>query len=152
MKSLFSKITATILLVLSVVFCDLAISPASVFAEEDDFVPGTSDELVDPIENPDTTPKDDAENNTTQNPDDTPDDTADDEEFVPGVSTKPVNTIENPDTTPDETTDEDGDDAESTNICVEEAGNLGWIICPSTGVVAKITDQLYNLISDFLVV
>lgn len=148
MKSLFSKITATILLVLSVVFCDLAIVPAPVFAEEDDFVPGTSEERVDPIENPDTTPKDDTENNTTQKPDDT----TDDEEFVPGVSTQPVDPIENPDTTPDETTDGDDEDAESTNICTEEAGNLGWIICPSTGVIAKITDQLYNLISDFLVV
>ncbi len=148
MKSLFSKITATILLVLSVVFCDLAIVPAPVFAEEDDFVPGTSEERVDPIENPDTTPKDDSEDNTTQNPDDS----TDDEEFIPGVSTQPVDPIENPDTTPDETTDGNDEDAESTNICTEEAGNLGWIICPSTGVIAKITDQLYNLISDFLVV
>lgn len=39
-----------------------------------------------------------------------------------------------------------------TNTCYDEAGSLGWLVCPTTGFLARITDSLYSIIKDMLVV
>ena len=43
-------------------------------------------------------------------------------------------------------------DSESFNTCYDESGSLGWLVCPSTGFLAKITDSLYNIIESFLII
>ncbi|MBR3320144.1 hypothetical protein IKG20_02460 [Candidatus Saccharibacteria bacterium] len=42
--------------------------------------------------------------------------------------------------------------SESTNTCYDEAGSLGWLVCPTTGFLARITDSLYGIIKDLLIV
>lgn len=49
----------------------------------------------------------------------------------------------------DQTTDEN---SENTNTCYDESGSLGWLVCPTTGFLARITDGLYNIIQQMLVV
>ena len=41
---------------------------------------------------------------------------------------------------------------DSTNTCYDEAGSLGWLVCPTTGFLARITDKLYGVIQDMLVI
>ena len=41
---------------------------------------------------------------------------------------------------------------ESTNTCYDESGSLGWLVCPTTGFLARVTDSLYGIIKDMLVV
>lgn len=40
----------------------------------------------------------------------------------------------------------------TTNTCYDESGSLGWLVCPTTGFLARITDGLYSIISDALVI
>lgn len=47
----------------------------------------------------------------------------------------------------DEATDDD-----IRNACTDKTGSLSWIVCPSTGLIANITDELYAAIEDLLVV
>ena len=83
-----------------------------------------------------------------------------------------ITTVEDPDTettettdenesiTEDETTTETTADTESNasnkskrnDTCKDSLGALGWLVCPTTGAIAKGVDFLYNLISDFLVI
>ncbi len=41
---------------------------------------------------------------------------------------------------------------ESTNTCYDESGSLGWLVCPTTGFLARITDGLYDIIQQALVI
>ena len=41
---------------------------------------------------------------------------------------------------------------ESINTCYDESGSLGWLVCPTTGFLARATDSLYGIIKDMLVV
>lgn len=41
---------------------------------------------------------------------------------------------------------------ESVNTCLTEAGSLGWFVCPTTGFLAKITDGLYDIIEEYLII
>ena len=41
---------------------------------------------------------------------------------------------------------------ETVNTCYDESGSLGWLVCPTTGFLARVTDGLYNVIKDMLVV
>lgn len=41
---------------------------------------------------------------------------------------------------------------ENTNTCYDESGSLGWLVCPTTGFLARITDGLYNIIQSLLVI
>ena len=41
---------------------------------------------------------------------------------------------------------------ESTNTCYDESGSLGWLVCPTTGFLARITDSLYDVIKTLLVI
>ncbi|MBR3319222.1 MFS transporter [Candidatus Saccharibacteria bacterium] len=52
-------------------------------------------------------------------------------------------------TTQNQSTDEAG---ETANTCYDESGSLGWLVCPTTGFLARITDGLYDIIQQMLVV
>ena len=41
---------------------------------------------------------------------------------------------------------------ESTNTCYDESGSLGWLVCPTTGFLARVTDGLYDIIQNLLVI
>ncbi|MBQ3293924.1 hypothetical protein IJG96_02210, partial [Candidatus Saccharibacteria bacterium] len=41
---------------------------------------------------------------------------------------------------------------ESTNTCYDKSGSLGWLVCPTTGFLARITDGLYDIIQQALVI
>ena len=43
-------------------------------------------------------------------------------------------------------------DEEIDNICVDQAGAIGWLICPSSGAISKAVDSIYSTIEDFLVI
>ncbi|MBR2586966.1 hypothetical protein IKE71_01170 [Candidatus Saccharibacteria bacterium] len=49
------------------------------------------------------------------------------------------------------TTTEETQDAPSTNVCYDESGSLGWLICPTTGFLARVVDGLYGVIEGLLV-
>lgn len=40
----------------------------------------------------------------------------------------------------------------STDVCYDESGSLGWLVCPTTGFLARVVDGIYNIIEDWLVV
>ncbi len=40
----------------------------------------------------------------------------------------------------------------SDETCYEQVGAIGWLICPSTGVLAKAIDAIYNIIEELLTV
>lgn len=48
--------------------------------------------------------------------------------------------------------EEKEEEKEPKDICAEKTGSLSWIVCPSTGLIATITDELYVAIEDLLVV
>jgi len=52
----------------------------------------------------------------------------------------------------EETEGENEDTEDTKDICAEKTGSLSWIVCPSTGLIATITDELYVAIEDLLVV
>ncbi len=41
-------------------------------------------------------------------------------------------------------------DVEVGSVCTDQSGAVGWIICPTTGVVAKASDAIYSMIEDIL--
>lgn len=75
------------------------------------------------------------------------------EPTIPAEETPSEETEENTDE--DEGNDEDEkseEDEDTKDVCAEKTGSLSWIVCPSTGLIATITDELYNAIEDLLVV
>lgn len=80
------------------------------------------------------------------------------EEEVPDAETPEAEEGESPDTPETEEGAEEGTDEEETteenivNTCEDQTGALSWIVCPSTSLVATVTDALYGAINDFLVV
>lgn len=91
--------------------------------------------------------------------------------FLPLLSTsvyadpiKPTETIaetEKPSTTSEaetasspEKTEEEKEKAEEElkNICTDQAGAIGWLICPSSGALSKAVDSIYGAIENFLVI
>lgn len=56
----------------------------------------------------------------------------------------------NPEDNTEENEEENEEDVQ--NACTEKTGSLSWIVCPSTGLIATITDELYAAIEDLLVV
>lgn len=41
-------------------------------------------------------------------------------------------------------------DVEVGSVCTDQSGAVGWIICPTTGVIAKASDAIYSMIEDIL--
>ena len=61
----------------------------------------------------------------------------------------------NGDTTAEDNTETAEDSAESEDephTCYDQVEGLGWLICPTTGLLANIIDSLYGIIESFLVI
>lgn len=43
-------------------------------------------------------------------------------------------------------------ESEATDTCYDQLGAIGWLVCPSTGVLGKAIDSIYGLIENLLVV
>lgn len=41
---------------------------------------------------------------------------------------------------------------ELSNVCSDQSGAIGWIVCPGTGAIAKAIDAIYDVIEQFLIV
>ncbi len=136
MNKILKKVMATACLIIGVAFGALSIyiapsSPLvnSAYADELDA------DLVDDIyANPDTnTPNDTSPNNPNADVD------ADlNDELSPGNDNN--------------SSTDSGSDEAAPNVCLEQSGALGWIVCPTGSLVASITDALYAAIGDMLTV
>ena len=65
------------------------------------------------------------------------------------------NTTENnttSDTTANTENNTESNKSKRNDTCKDSLGALGWLVCPTTGAIAKGVDFLYNLISDFLII
>lgn len=47
---------------------------------------------------------------------------------------------------------DDKDSEEAENICSDQSGAIGWIVCPGTGFIAKAIDTIYDVIEQFLII
>ena len=54
--------------------------------------------------------------------------------------------------TTDPTDPAPGTGAESTDTCYDQVGAIGWLVCPTTGVLGKAVDAIYEQIEKLLVV
>ena len=75
------------------------------------------------------------------------------------IHTTPLTTladpIENLDEEPEETTEETTEttaEAEEPETCYDQVKGIGWLVCPTSGVLAKAVDAIYKVISNLLVV
>lgn len=61
-------------------------------------------------------------------------------------------------TNPDDASDTSSDTSDpttstqTTDVCYSESGSLGWLVCPTTGFLAKVVDGIYGIIEDYLVI
>ena len=70
------------------------------------------------------------------------------------------NLIADVDTTSDETSDAEvggteenaASESEATDTCYDQLGAIGWLVCPTTGVLGKAIDSIYGLIQNLLIV
>ncbi|MBR5419198.1 hypothetical protein IK110_03045 [Candidatus Saccharibacteria bacterium] len=66
----------------------------------------------------------------------------------------PVDTPENPTDAPATTapTDDTTEDAtiDESQTCYDQVGNLGWLVCPGTGLLSKIIDGAYGLLTQVI--
>lgn len=70
------------------------------------------------------------------------------EQVEPAEQIERAKQIDTPLTDP---TDGDQQDPDS-NTCYDEINGVGWLVCPSSGVIARAVDAIYGLIQDLLVV
>ncbi len=132
MKKVITRIFTAICVAISLVFATITTPLTSnVYADEPN----------DPVNTPlleaplDETPADEStESNDTEDTD---------------QPTDQEGTTKNPNTGKD---DEQANEDQPQNVCTIEAGALQWVICSAIDVTAKITDTLYSLIQDLLVV
>ena len=75
------------------------------------------------------------------------------------IHTTPLTTladpIENLDEEPEETTEETTEataETEEPETCYDQVKGIGWLVCPTSGVLAKAVDAIYKVISNLLVV
>ena len=53
----------------------------------------------------------------------------------------------------DTTTETEEESASDThNSCFDQADAIGWLVCPTTGVIAKAVDNIYSIIENFLTI
>ena len=73
--------------------------------------------------------------------------------FADPETTNPAqNPTTSENTSADQTQTQTNENEESTNTCYDESGSLGWLVCPTTGFLARITDGLYDIIQQSLVI
>ena len=70
---------------------------------------------------------------------------------TPETSTEPTETETSPESTESETTEEKST-KEEDETCYDQVKGIGWLVCPTSGVLAKAVDSIYKIISDLLVV
>lgn len=51
-----------------------------------------------------------------------------------------------------ETSTTSASETETHDSCYDQTGAIGWLICPTTGVIAKAVDNIYGIIENFLVI
>ena len=79
---------------------------------------------------------------------------------VQATSATPVETVSTIDTKSllttfaDESDDleEEDDSAEEENTCYDEVGAIGWLVCPTSGAIAKAVDGIYSIIKNLLAI
>ncbi len=132
MNKILKKFMVMLCLAIGVVFGVLSmnISPSSPFVNQ-----AYADELEPDADLNDNTVTDQP-NQTTNNPNDDVDADLNDE-LSPGN-----NNSDNP----------KSEDEAAPNVCLDQSGALGWIVCPTGGFIAKITDALYAAIGDMLTI
>lgn len=147
MKNLIARITkliSALLLIFGSLFAASALTPNPyVYAVEDD-QPGNNIQLDDEPNNSDN------DNNNGNNI--TPDDPSNN---TPGNNITPDG--DNPDgpgnnITPDGENTDGTDGEEQPNTCQDQVGALAWIVCPTTGVIAKFIDAIYGIVDGLSVV
>lgn len=160
MKNLTSKVTrivSAILLVFGTIFAvAFANTPSShVYAIEPNDNPGHTVETIEPGNNdpghtitPDTNDTDPGHGIETD-PD--TEDPGHNIETDPDDPDNPGHTI----TPGDDTTNPDDGNTDTTNqptTCEDQVGALAWIVCPTTGVIAKFIDAIYNVVDGLSIV
>lgn len=153
MNNLIAKVTrivSAILLVFGTIFAvAFANTPNSyVYADELDDNPGhtlTADEPGNDNNTPGHTFETDPDETdpSDNNPGHTLDPDTDNPNDEPGHTLTPGDDSPNP------------DDADATNqptTCEDQVGSLAWIVCPTTGVIAKFIDAIYNVVDGLSVV
>lgn len=121
-------------------------TPLTILADLDDpAVPITPDEPTEPTNEPTeptdepteptTDPSDKPEEETTAEPTDSPTD-------EPGEGTE--------NKTPAEATEDT--EEETPETCYDQVKGIGWLVCPTSGVIAQAIDSIYKIIEDLLVV
>lgn len=76
-------------------------------------------------------------------------------ETTSNSETKNPKTTENPsesEKTEEKTEENKFTDEDLENVCNNQSGALGWLICPSSGAISKAVDSIYATIEDFLVI
>ncbi len=72
-------------------------------------------------------------------------------ETTSNSETKNPKTTENPSES-EKTEENKFTDEDLENVCNNQSGALGWLICPSSGAISKAVDSIYATIEDFLVI
>lgn len=172
-KSIMKNIIARIVKILSIVFLTFGVIFAttfattpnsSVYADEPDEItqPGNNEPSygleTDNDANPDS-PSYGLETNDETNPNDPSyglDDDNNDNDNGPSYGLEPGD--EDSDSGPsygletDDTNPEGSDDETTPNTCEDQVGALAWIVCPTTGVIAKFIDAIYNVVDGLSIV
>lgn len=146
MKKILTKLATPLLLIVSVVFASLTFTP--ILTTTTYALPDTTEDNPENPTSPEGTENPD-EAKSPEDPTDQPDegtntDNPEDGSSEEGSESGSATTDQNPDGT---TTDD-----VPADTCRQEAGGLYWIVCPTINFISFVTDSLYSLINDFLVV
>ena len=71
---------------------------------------------------------------------------------TPATPADPARPTTNTTETNTEETNAEGENSEDTDTCYDQVGAIGWLVCPSTGVLGKAIDAIYEQIEKLLVV
>ncbi|MBR3256950.1 hypothetical protein IKG02_01520 [Candidatus Saccharibacteria bacterium] len=119
--------------------------------------PSTPTQNTSPVENPVENSANNSVENS-QNPTQTTQNTTQNTQNTQNPTNTSQNTTQT-DTNTSTSTNSETSDASSSeesgktiNTCYDESGSLGWFVCPTTGFLAKVTDSIYGIIEDFLII
>lgn len=144
MKKITTKLVASLLFVLGLVFGSLSISAtfssAPAFAIEGEEDTPTPEETA-PVEGTVSDPTD-----APATPQAPPEAQPDEDSATADDPNGPSDSDESEGDTPPE------EDTPSGTPCSEQTGSLSWLICPLTDLISSAVDGIYSLINDFLVV
>ena len=78
----------------------------------------------------------------------TPEDTTDTANDNTNPSANPTDDT----TTPNNDNDTEDTEDDEPKTCYDQVEGLGWLVCPTTGLLANVIDSLYGIIEDFLTI